>query len=160
MRDPDLQGPCGRAWLLKTPDDLPLEKTAGVISWLVNRPGAHPWWQWWLVGVSSLRDIPGVKPAHKKYPAAEYEFLIFAIDPDTCPYPEPDDPKGYPALSPIDVVEQFHGIKDEDVKRLCEGAIKAILAGQVSPDQDHRSLWAEMIATTVQHFADGLHPLH
>ncbi len=157
MREFDLVGQCGKAWLLKMPED---SQKAGLASWLVNRPGAHPYWQWWLVGVTHLRDVPGMKPAHKKYPEAEYEFLIFSIDPTACPNPEPDDPNGYPHLTPIDVVEQFHGIKDSDAVRLCEGAVQGIVNGVISPDQDYRSMWSQMIAGTVAHFSQGKHLEH
>lgn len=159
MRDPDLQGPCGKAWLLRLSNARP-DQAAGIASWLVNRPGAHPLWQWWLVGVTHLRDLPGVKPAFKKYSDAEYEFIIYSIDPESCPSPTPDDPKGYPMLKPVDVIEQFHGITDKDASRLCESAIRVIVNGNLSPDQDFRSVWSRMVAGTVQHLAEGAHPLN
>lgn len=154
MRDPDMAGPCGRAWTYR----IPKENNSGVAAWLVNRPGAHPFWQWWFVAMIHLRDTPGLPPAYKRYPEAEYEFMIYSIDPTDCPNPEPDDPDGYPALSPIDVVEQFHGVSDVDASRICEGAIRAIVNGVASPDQDYRSVWRAMLETTVQHFKEGRHP--
>lgn len=160
MREPDKVGPYGRAWLLKRQEEASLAQTACLASWLVNRREAHLLWQWWLVSVVHLRDIPGVPSANKRYPEAEYEFLIYAINPEFCPDPVPDDPAGYPHLIPFDVIEQFHGITDQDVTRLCEGAVYAILAGQVSPDQDYRSIWKALIAETVRHFAEGRHPLN
>ncbi len=163
MREPDEQSPYARAWnldLTKIPDRP--EKVLAISSWLINMPGAHAFWSYWTLSIISLRDVPGVKPAVKRYPEAEYEFMIMAINPEKCPLPDPDLmlTDGYPWLTPIDVVEQFHGISEMDCRRLAEGAIKAILSGQVSPDQDYRPMWKALIAGTVQHFADGHHPLN
>ena len=156
MREPDLKGACGKAWLLKAQADKP----ASLASWLVNRPGAHPHWQWWLVSVVHLRDVPGLPPANKQYPEAEFEFLIYSIDPTSCPNPVPDDDGGYPHLIPFDVVEHFHGIQDGEAVRLCEGAIYSIVEGIISPDQDYRPVWSQLIAGTVRHFVEGKHPIH
>jgi hypothetical protein len=158
MRDPDTTGPCGRAWLYRaSPDAKP---HASISQWLVNRPGAHPYWQWWTVSVVHLRDLPGLKPAKKHYPEAEYEFMIFSIDPEQRPDPEPDDPRGYPHLVPLDVVVQFHGVTDRDAERICQSAISAIMNGLLSPDQDYRQAWKESIRATVSHFAAGKHVEH
>lgn len=156
MRDPDAQGPYGRAWLLQDKSGKP-DYQASCGAWLVNCPSAHPFWHWWLVGTTGLRDLPGVKPAVKQYPEAEYEFIIFSIDPQACPNPEPDDPKGYPHLTPIDVVEHFHGVSDHDAARICMSAVHAIVNGVLSPDQDYRSAWKASLEATVQHFRSGQH---
>lgn len=156
MRDPDLTGPYGRGWQLKHRDDKP-DYQASLGTWLVNCPTAHPFWHWWVVGMVSLRDIPGVKPAHKRYPEAEYEFMIYSINPEECPNPEPDDPKGYPHLIPLDVVEQFHGVTDRDASRILTSAMQAIVNGYLSPDQDYRQAWKSSLATTIEHFRSGQH---
>lgn len=156
MHEPDIQGPFGRAWSLSHKSDVP-DHTACLGNWLVNVPGAHPFWEYWLIVVIHLRDIPGVKPAYKKYPEAEFEFSIHSIDPERCPSPDPDGGVGFPILSPVDVVEQFHGISDRDARRVAEAGVTAIVNGQVSPDQDFRSLWGMLITGTVEHFKQGAH---
>lgn len=163
MREPNHQTSLGRAWLLdisKAPERP--SKAATVVSWLLNVPGAHPFWAYWTITVISLRDLPGVPPANKKYPEAEYEFMILAVNPEACPEPDPAvvELEGHPYLEPVDVIEQYHGISDADSVRLAEGAVHAILAGHVSPDQDYRRAWKALIAGTVQHFSEGKHPLH
>lgn len=163
MREPDQQSAYARAWnldLSKVPDRP--EKAAMISSWLVNMPGAHAFWSYWTISIVSLRDLPGVKPAQRRYPEAEYEFMILAINPETCPAPDPDDivVNGYPWLTPVDVLEQFHGISEMDCRRLAEGAVQAILSGTVSPDQDYRPVWKSLITGTVRHFVEGRHPLH
>jgi hypothetical protein len=158
VRDPDLKGVGGRAW------NLPLvsrvaDHDACLGLWLVHSPPSHPFWPWKLVSVIHLRDIPGVKPALKRYPEAEYEFMIMAINPETCPNPDPEDYRhGYPLLEPPDVVEQFH-VKnnDHDAKRILEACISGIMSGSILPDEDYRSRWKETIAGTAAHFRSGAH---
>lgn len=163
MREPDQQSQHARAWNLditKAPEGP--GKEAGITCWLINVPGAHAFWAYWTITVISLKDLPGVPPAKKQYPEAEYEFIIMAIDPERCPNPDPDRiiVDGYPWLTPLDVVEQFHGISEVDCRRLAEGAVQAILSGRISPDQDFRSAWKGLIAGTVQHFIEGRHSLN
>jgi hypothetical protein len=162
MRAPDQQTGNGRAWNLDLTRIPEGQKHATVASWLVNVPGAHPFWAYWTITVVTLKDLPGVPPAKKRYPEAEYEFMILAIDPERCPEPDPDKIiiEGYPHLSPIDVIEQFHGISEADAGRLVDGAVRAVLSGHVSPDQDFRPAWRNLIAGTVQHFIEGKHPLN
>lgn len=161
MTEPTLTGPAGRAWLIPNKSNV-LDHQAGLASWIVNVPGAHAFWAHWMVAVCHLRDIPGARPAVKKYPEAEYEFVIASINPELCPNPTPESAlqDGLQLLSPMDVVEQFHGVSDHDAIRVCEGAIRAIMAGHMSPDQDYRPIWREAIRETVRHFREGKHPLN
>lgn len=158
MRVPDVTGPFGKAWLLPPPGEDKPEKKAGLAQWLINVPGAHPHWEYWYVAMISLADMEGVPPAHKKYPEAEFEFLIASINPEDCPAPSPDETGHFPFLTPMDVVEQFHGVSARDAVRICEGAIQAIVNGRISPDQDFRPMWTRLITGTVQHYREGGHP--
>ena len=161
MADPTYTGPAGQAWLIPNESTDPSHQ-ASLASWIVNVPGAHPFWAYWMVAVCHLRPLPGVKPALKKYEEAEFEFLIATIDPELCPNPTPEYAlsEGLRFLTPIDVAEQFHGVTDHDAIRVCEGAIRAILQGAMSPDQDYRSVWRDVIQKTVGHFRDGKHPVN
>jgi hypothetical protein len=157
-REPDAKGIAGRAWNLSGTSAKTPAQTASIAGWLVNVRGAHPMWEWWMVSVVHLRPIEGAPPAQKKYPTAEYEFMIFSINPEKCPEPDPakaDD--GYPHLVPIDVVEQFHGVSDKQAARICEDAVRAIVRGLISPDQDYRSAWNRAIQVTAEHFRSGAH---
>lgn len=157
MRAPDVTGPFGRAWVVKKPIVKP-DHNASLSEWLINVPGAHPFWEYWYIALIHLRDIPGVPPAHKKYPEAEFEFIIAAISPEVRPAPDPDEARGFPLMTPTDVAEQFHGITDHDAVRVCEAAVQAIVNGRISPDQDFRSMWHQLLARTVEHFREGKHP--
>lgn len=156
-RAPDLQGPYGRAWC--APDSVLRNPTkAGLGAWLVDAPNSHPIWPWHLVTMIHLRDCAGLPPAQKRYPGAEYEFGIIAIDPDRAPNPDPDAWEGgYPILHPPDVIEQFHGVDDATARHILGLAIRCIVDGKLSPDSDYRRAWHETIEQTVQHFRDGTH---
>lgn len=157
MREPDKKGLARRrAWELTqrlTPD-----QEAGLSGWLVNVPGAHAAWEYWGVGVVHLRDIPGIKLAHKHYPEAEYEFLIYSVDP-TEGTPDPDKPP-FPHLTPLDVQYQFHGVCDKEAVGLCELAVDEIMQGRISPDQDYRRAWKRFLGAKLLRLCgapDGQH---
>ena len=157
MRDSDLQGPGGRAWRVTIEVQ---EGHASLGLWLVNAPGAHPFWSWWAINIVHLRPLEGFPPAKKHYPEAEYEFLIVAINPEECPEPDVDQQGGWPTLTPVDVCEQFDGVIDVEATRICELAAQAIVNGTVSPDQDHRPIWKQLIAGTLAHFRQGKHTIN
>jgi hypothetical protein len=111
----------GRAWKLAIQTQH-VDQTATLSFWLIDAPHSHPFWPWHVLALVHLRDIEGQsKPAHKRYPEAEYELLILAIDPEVCP-PDPDDYDGGFTLSPPDVMEQF------DVKGSDRDAIRIVEA--------------------------------
>jgi len=155
LRTPDQEGPAGKAWLLQPSREAP-EQEATVATWLINRPDAHPCWEWWLVTVVCLRDVKGLAPATRTYPEAAYEFQILTIDPDDFPTPDPnlvDD--GYTYLHPPDVLEQFHGITDPQAEQLCFSAIRSILDGSISPDEEFRSQWNKLLREKVAGLRSG-----
>lgn len=150
MREPDLVSEIARAWKFEPDADHP----TGLGSYVVNGP-YHPLWRWWYVGLVSLRDAPGVPPAKKHFPEAEYEILCLSLDPTDGP-PNLDkldvgDLSGMPPwLQPPDWVVQFHRVNDEQAVEILDLAAKAIVNGQ-SCDSDYRSWWQQAIPTTVKH---------
>lgn len=68
---------------------------------------------------------------------------------------------GWPVhfLEPIDVMEQFIVANDAVAAELLELAVRCIVDGQASPDQDWRRWWADAVKATAQHFNDGTHPI-
>lgn len=154
MRIADYQGPLGEAWTLPLEPKMSPAHYAAIYSSLIRAPQAHMLWQWHLLSVISLRDIVGARPAHKQYPEAEYEIGVFAIDPASIP--DPEHPP-YSLLHPEDIVVQFHGINDDQAKRIGELATRACVVGRLIPDSDYRSTWKAAIAETVEHLRQGKH---
>lgn len=157
MRAPDFKGPCGSAWRVTLPatHERP-DTTATLACWLLTIPGAHPAWSsYWLAAIH-LRDIPGVAPAVKRYPEAQHELMLYALDPEK-PLPDPDDAlRVRPAfLMPPNLVEQFHGVTDEQAATIVELLARGFVDGHANPDTDFRSHTQGVLRATVEHFAAG-----
>jgi hypothetical protein len=145
LREPDIAGSHGKAWKVKVES---LQDKTTLNAYLISVYGAHPFWNWWLISAIHLRDVEGMPAAVKEYPTATHEFIILTLDPKCCP-PDSDDPQ-YKYLLPADVLIQFDGLTDTDVAKFCTDAVTAIVDGQMSPDQDYRSAWRQLIEYTVQ----------
>lgn len=163
--EPTYEGQAGRAYRCEGVRDQVIaegDPTAitGIVQWLLHVPGAHPFWSWWALNAIHLRDVPGMPPANKHYPGAEYELLVVALNPE---HPAPDPRRvpedGLKFLTPVDVCEQFHDVPggDEKVRELIELFAKAVCDGALSPDQDFRPLWRRYLDGTLDHFRKGLH---
>jgi hypothetical protein len=156
MREPDVTGPAGKAWIMTAAASQP-DHQAHLESWLLQVPGAHPLWQHWVMALVHLRDVPGVKPAHRQYPEAEHELLILSLDPGHPANPDLAAGERLHFLTPPDLVHQFHGLTDDRARQLGTMAVRAICNGHLSPDQDFRSVWRTVIDATVAHYRQGAH---
>lgn len=150
MREPDVIGNVARAWRVPKPPDAPKDQDATVAAWLIEGP-FHPAWQHWLMSVVHLREIPGVKPAVKRYPEAAYEFLIASLHADGGH--DPDQPQGWLWLQPLDVCEQFHGMGDGEAADMLRVFVGAVCDGIASPDSDYRRFWQQQLDLAMQHAA-------
>lgn len=187
MRAPDLEGPYGKAWQYPFEPVEPVgqrgkpEWNAGLSAWAVEAPRYHPLWQWYALGMVSLRDIAGAPPAKKNYPGATYELFCFALDPEKCP-PDVDKPGLSGILQPVNLVYQYDfelkntlvdlgggqrlanalemsvQTQDEQANLLMALFIKGAVNG-MSLDTDYRRLQEEMLDGTVAHIKSGLHRL-
>ena len=164
LPSPTITGPMGRAWSVPLSNDKP-EWSGSVGVWLLESDKFHPAWTRWLVGLVHLRPIEGVRPAAKHFPSATHEFHIVSLNPEHYAnhaeklagrFSE-DEPWGF--LTPIDVVEQFEVSADAIARQILDLAVRAILDGHASPDQDYRTLWQRLIADTAKHYRDGRHGL-
>lgn len=159
---PTLTGVAGRAWRVTLPalgERARPDHDATLGGFLVHVPGAHICWDHWMVSAVHLRPIPGVTPAHKRFDAATHEFVIAALDP-TSPLPASlvvDRDWHLALLKPIDVIEQFVAVNDAVADCILELAVRTLVDGLASPDQDWRPWWTQAIASTATHFRDGTH---
>lgn len=133
MPDPEiLKGHAGRARRVLMASPLPrLEWAATVAAWLCDLPGWSPAWRHYMISVVHLRDLPGVRPAHRRYPAAEYEFLVGALDPAQPLDFEAAEPGAFHYLTPLNVVEQFHDMSDEAAAALVKSVVEKAVRGEV-----------------------------
>jgi hypothetical protein len=157
-REPDVIGRW-RAWRVAvdraSPDWAP-DHEADCGSWLVDAPGAHPFWWWYVVGCVHLRPMEGVKAPHVQFPGATHEILFCALSPEK-PLPSLDDWKGMAFLEPLDLVHQVIVPSDDDARNLTEMIVRHMVGGR-SPDSDWRSYWQTLINTSAEHLRLGGHP--
>ncbi len=165
-RTPDLTGPAGRAWRWQFTDNDRARPEFGtsVAQFLIHQPGSHPWWTWYVLSLVHLRDTPGIPHAVKHFPAAAYEVMVIAMNPEQ-PVPEPagvpgvDGRPGLPFLTPIDQCHQIGALPggDEKARELLDVVAMAVVNGHLICDQDHRTQWAGALIATVQHLREGVH---
>ena len=152
-REPDISG-AGRAWRVTAKDP---EEHAGIgADWLVHAPFAHPFWWWYAVSAIHLRPLPGKGPAHIRFPGATHEILFVALNPEK-PLPDISAWQGPAYLTPIDLEHQFIVQDDEKAREITDLVVAHICEG-VSPDQDFRAYWRDVINRTAEHARLGGHP--
>lgn len=134
-------------------DDPKMKAHVPTSNYLIFAPAAHPMWSWHVMMCVNLRPQEGLPPAHLHYPGAQFELMVFALDPDHEP-PDPREwkPKKWKFLQPQDVVVQFHGPDDEQVKEMLEKVAEAVANGYLVPDSDYRSHWEGVIQKTAEHY--------
>jgi hypothetical protein len=182
VRAPDLTNEAGtiRAWRLGVPEPGvgPTDWQAGLAAWFIDADQGvlDPLlglFTRWYIGVVSLRDVPGVPPAYRQYPEAQYELLCFTIDPGKDITIEVYDrrltgdlsgPDGF-LLQPADIVFQWHGTDDAGAHGVLDAFIRAIVIGGLSPNRpvDASRIvfdadWRSRLAATVEHYATGHWP--
>lgn len=156
-REPDLTGQHGRAWEIKKEGrDLRPDAQACLAAWLLQRPEAHPFWDQWVVSCVHLREIPGAAPPRKEKPENDHEFVIFALNPQAHPEPNPDAER-FSYLQPCDLVYQCAGLTDAQAADICKLMVEHILHGGASPDSDWRRWWENSLASTVKHYIERVH---
>jgi hypothetical protein len=127
-----ITGPYGEARLAPKPDPKTTRPdwAATIGSWVVHAPGHSPAWCHFTISMIHLRDIPGVRPANKQYPKAEYELIVAALDPNHPIDFDNLNATGFCWLRPFNVVQQFHGVSDEQAVKILETLIEDAVKGQ------------------------------
>lgn len=159
--EPTTSGAVGRAWRVVVPDEARDWRSEGTVGqWIVCAPGYHPFWSWYAVGVLALRDIEGQDaPAIKHFPEAEYELLVVALDPEyPPPHPHRVGAERLRFLEPVNQCVQFGDVGgDGRANEILGLVVGAIVKGQLSPDDDHREAFEDIVLGTVDHYAGGVH---
>lgn len=92
--------------------------SACIESWLLDVPGWSPIWQHYMVSVVHLRESEIHGPPTKRWPGAEYEVVVQALDSEKLPLPT--KPDTWVFLSPINVCWQFDvpQVHEADIERI------------------------------------------
>lgn len=152
---PDIEGSSGEqqraAWLLAS-------GRWDVCSYLVRFPGAHAFWDRWLVTAVHLRAEPaGAKPPVVTLPGATHEVLIVALDPEHY-RADPRDHDGISHLTPVDCAYQVAGLTDRQAAQIVELMVQTMCGSAWSPDSDFGRLWCQRIEHAAMCLRAGREP--
>lgn len=153
------EGPAGKAEQITyrlDEDDRP-DQAATLASYFLTCPKQSPAWDSYLLSVIHLRDIEGVKPAHKRFPEATHEVLLMALDPDSNPGPLNLESFSH-YLTPINLTQQVQLNDDEEAKDVLRMAARAVVDGRLwaePPLSGQTEPWATVLKHTAEHFRTG-----
>lgn len=156
-----IRGRYGRAERVPLPPEEERAKpdhTATLAVWLITSPHYHPFWSQFLLSSVHLRDIEGVKPAHKLFEEAQYEVLVAALNPEKGHRDAKDGPP-FRHMVPLNVREQFAAGTDEQVAHLTGLLAGGVVWGVLNPEPQGiigaREQWAHSIESTMAHLVTG-----
>lgn len=152
---PDLTGRAGQAWrATHSPDEL-VQWPASVALWLVHQPGVHAFWSIWRLGVVSLRELPGLPPAHKTQPNASHEFMIDSVNPDYEPKADWRLVTGKHLMTPTDLVTQAADLTDEQAAEVAARLVRMFCDGLSAADSDFRHANMKLIENMAEQIRRG-----
>ncbi len=160
MREPTLKG-AASAWKLAGLKNMTKANPAWeatIARYILHCTWSHPFWSYYFISGVHLRPIPGVPPAHKQFPAASHEIMIYSLDPRE---PAPDIDKvetgeTFPAImTPPDLVHQVPGLTDKQFEYLLQDVVVTIVEGRAAPDVDFRSFWQRALDVLAMRLRQG-----
>jgi hypothetical protein len=123
-----LKGPLGWARRAVVPTGHRSAATT-VAAWFMHLPGQGIGWDEFLLSVISLEDTSGMPAAHQRYPGAEFELTVSALDPDLGP--RVDDVETWLPMVPVNFVGQFHGVGRDGAARIAEALAAGCVTGRL-----------------------------
>lgn len=160
------EGPYGWAERIELGPGSPGSVTT-LVSWFMHLPNQGLGWDDYLLCLITLADVAGYPPANKRYPEAEYEVLVTALDPSV--NPNPKDWTTWHRMEPVNYVTHFDGISDtaaiQVVDALALACVAGLLPGETQVYLDGKmmlvkqlvDLWDETVHDTVHHYRTGGH---
>jgi hypothetical protein len=139
---PEFTGPMGMAWSVVLPEPQNEAEKTSLCGWLIFTPQANIFWQYHLITLIHLRDIPGVPPAKLFKPEATHEIMLLAIDPKSNARINPQDSSTLRhILSPPDFNEQVTLPSDEQAMDVVKMSVEKCVNGELIPDSDYTKSW-------------------
>lgn len=126
-------------------DKTSKDQDALLMTHLIASNEFHPAWTQWLCMLIHQRPIDGIAPPVKAYEEAEYDLIVYAIDPDT-PITSTTIRFGeFKMLESVDSSVQFHGVTDDQAIGIQQRMMQLTANGQISPDVDYRRAWTQAV---------------
>jgi hypothetical protein len=116
------------------------EDDAGVASWFVEAPWAHPAWNNYWLYICHLRPMPDNRPTMFYLEGATHEMWLYAMNPDWQIKDMIEQVK-FPFLTPKNFAVQLKLDSDEAAAKLLEGAAMDVLNQRMNPDTDYITTW-------------------
>jgi len=154
-----IRGPAGHAERIpiETFTGLPDAVTATLGSWLIFLPGQIAAWSHYQLSVINLRPIPGVAPAIKNYPEAEYEMLMVALNPEV--NPNINNLETFQILTPANWVNQFRSVTDDHAVLVLEGMVDLLVKGDLPAElqgwRGAKELWDRRLLQVLEESKKG-----
>lgn len=121
--------------------------------WKLHCPGQSPAWDWYMLSLIALKDVPGVPAPVKWTDSATHEIGVVAL------MSEPSGGKIEP-LTPVNYVAQLV-LTDDQAIELTDALAKAVADGLLwaePPLSGQRDPWDQSIMLTIEHILTGGHP--
>jgi len=147
MPPPDKSDDYGMAWRVNLAavegQGVPINGT--LAQWIIEARWAHPFWHSYVLTLVHLRPIEGFEPAIIHVPNAQYEFTLFALQPDQDRAAMVREANAIRfRLEPCNFMAQFWEVNDEAaIQRIAE-TIDLVLAAKLNPDTDGRQCWIKL----------------
>jgi hypothetical protein len=147
MPPPDRCDDYGKAWKV----DLEGAAARGVplggtlAQWIIEAAWAHPFWHSYVLTMIHLRSVDGLPDPHIYVPGAQYEFWLFALQPEHDRAAMVRDASGMQyRLTPGNFAAQFWEANDEAAIKRIEETVDLVLAAKLNPDTDGRRGWISL----------------
>lgn len=85
------------------------------------------------IGLITLGDIPGVRPANRRWPWVTHELLVHTIDTSNGPVPF-ETPFPWRFMEPPNLSVQFQVDNDDQARQLLSEVVKGIVDGVLPPE--------------------------
>lgn len=143
---PTIMDAHGKAWRLdldkwSKSGGIRRDAHAGIASWIVEAPFAHPFWHSYIINLIHLRPVAGLSAPQIYLAGATHEIFVNALDPAKDRRPTVDCVAPPYCLTPCNFAGQFIEPNDQSAIERAEEAVRDICRGTLSPDTDFVSQW-------------------
>jgi hypothetical protein len=131
-----------------------MNKSGFLTGWILNVPGAHPFWEDYVISVIHLRPVVGLPPTHKDFIGASHELMVLALQKNDKVIKGPVP--GFIMLTPPNVRVQFKAAFDKGAMEVSDLMAKATLDGMpwIEPQGviGAAEAWKNSIKMTAMHY--------
>ena len=142
---PVISGSAGKAWLV---DLAELRRNVGTRIdelteyWVIEAPGAHPFWHSYALVLGNLRPAPG-REVFTFLPGASHEVHLYACTPQADLNKLLAGRHVNAIMHPANFLAQIIALTDDDARKRVRDSVEKVCSGALNPDTDGRWQWIE-----------------